>query len=199
MATMLPGVRPEHLLRAGADRLDAAGDLVDRDHRGLVDDDAPPLGVHAGIGRPEIDGQVSGEKRQKRTKTHVVQNRAAPAYSAWAMRTPFLPESFTWYIAISAARTNSSAEAATSGSVATPTDAVSRSFKPFPAETDARQSLPNAVSDRRGTFGASVGQDDCKLVATEPGHHVGFTRAAANHARPPRRAPGSPPGARGCR
>ena len=33
----------------------------------------------------------------------------------------------------------------------------------------------------RGTFGAGVGQDDCKLVATKPGDDVGFTRAAANH------------------
>ena len=70
MATMLPGVRPEHLLGAGADGLDAAGDLVDGDHRRLVDDDAAALRVDAGVGRAEIDGQVSGEKRKQRTKTH---------------------------------------------------------------------------------------------------------------------------------
>ena len=75
------------------------------------------------------------KKREQRTKTHVVQNRAlTPGLSAWAMRTPFLPESLTRYIATSAARTNSSAEAATSGSVATPTDAVRRTFKPVARE-----------------------------------------------------------------
>ena len=42
------------------------------------------------------------------------------------------------------------------------------------------QSLSHAVSYCRGTFGASVGQHDCELIATEPGDDVGFTRAAAN-------------------
>ena len=36
IAVMLPGVRPEHLLGFGADRLDAAVDLVDRDDRRLA-------------------------------------------------------------------------------------------------------------------------------------------------------------------
>jgi len=51
------------------------------------------------------------------------------------------------------------------------------------------QSLSHAVSYCRGTFGASVGQYDCELIATKPGDNVGFTRAAANdrcgfHERP---------------
>src|SRR5688572_8061331 len=43
------------------------------------------------------------------------------------------------------------------------------------------QSLTDAVSHCRGTFGASVGQHDCELVATETGDDVGFTRAASNY------------------
>ena len=51
------------------------------------------------------------------------------------------------------------------------------------------QSLADAVSYCRGTFGASVGQYDCELIATKPGDDVGFTRATANdrcgfHERP---------------
>ena len=44
-----------------------------------------------------------------------------------------------------------------------------------------RESLSNTVSNRRGTFGASVGQDDCKLVTTKPGDNVGFSGAAPDH------------------
>ena len=85
-------------------------------------------------------------------------------------------------MAISAARTNSSAEAATSGRVATPTDAVSLSFNPAAFEERmGAQSLTNTVSYRRGTLGTGVGQDECKLVATKARDDVGFSRAAANH------------------
>jgi len=51
------------------------------------------------------------------------------------------------------------------------------------------QSLSHAIAYRRGTFGASVGQHDRKLIAAKPGDDIGFTRAAANdrcgfHERP---------------
>ena len=44
-----------------------------------------------------------------------------------------------------------------------------------------RQSFTDTVSYRRGTFGASVGQDDCKLVTTKPGDNVGFSGAAPDY------------------
>ena len=51
------------------------------------------------------------------------------------------------------------------------------------------QSLTDAVSHRRGTFGSGVRQHDSKLVTTKPGDDVGFTRASTNdgggfHERP---------------
>ena len=68
IAVMLPGVRPEHLLRLGADRLDPAGDLVDRDDRRLADDDALAAREDAGVGGAEVDGEVVGEAGQERRK-----------------------------------------------------------------------------------------------------------------------------------
>jgi hypothetical protein len=66
MAVMLPGVRPEHLLRGEADRLDGflavrAAFLADRDHRRLVEND--PLAAHVDqcVRGAEIDRQVGGK------------------------------------------------------------------------------------------------------------------------------------------
>src|SRR4030095_8665800 len=53
------------------------------------------------------------------------------------------------------------------------------------------QSLSHAVSYCRGTFGASVGQHDCELIAPEAGDDVGFTRAASNDSRGFHERPGS--------
>ncbi len=65
MATMLPGVRPEHLLRLLADRqhlLAAARVLLHRDHRGLVGDDALAADVDERVRGPQIDGQIAREE-----------------------------------------------------------------------------------------------------------------------------------------
>ena len=69
MATMLPGRAAEHVLGVLADRLDPAVDLVDGHDRRLVDDDALAARVDAGIGRAQVDGQVTREQRKHRTKT----------------------------------------------------------------------------------------------------------------------------------
>src|SRR5262249_40865045 len=59
----------QHVLRVLAHGRDAAGHLVDRDDRRLVDHDPFSAGVHAGIGRPEIDGEVTLGKRKDPKKT----------------------------------------------------------------------------------------------------------------------------------
>ena len=64
------GRAAEHLLGFTADGLDAAVQLVDRDDRRLVDDDALALGVDAGVGRAEVDGEVSREGGEERPKSH---------------------------------------------------------------------------------------------------------------------------------
>ena len=38
---------------------------VERDDRRLIDHNPAPLRIHKGIGRPEIDGQVTGKKTEK--------------------------------------------------------------------------------------------------------------------------------------
>ena len=70
MATMLPGVRPEHLLGFLADGFHFTGVLVDGDDGRLVDDDALALGEDQCIGRAEIDGQIGGKQTEKRAKIH---------------------------------------------------------------------------------------------------------------------------------
>ena len=91
---------------------------------------------------------------------------------------PFFPRSFTWYIAVSAACTSSSADAATSGSVATPTDAVRRMLRPSPARNVMRgDPLADALADRERALAAGVGQHQGELVAAEPRDHVGFAGA----------------------
>jgi hypothetical protein len=59
------GRAPEHLFRVFSDRFDAAVDLVDRDDRGLVHDDALAARIHTGVGRPEVDRQVAREERKQ--------------------------------------------------------------------------------------------------------------------------------------
>src|SRR5690606_8794866 len=49
----------EHFLGVLANGLDASVDLVDRHDGGFVDHDPLPAGVHAGVGRAEIDGQIT--------------------------------------------------------------------------------------------------------------------------------------------
>ena len=69
---MLPGRAPEHVLGLLADGLDAAVHLVDGDDGRLVDDDALAPRVDAGVGRAEVDGQVTRKQREQRTQTHSV-------------------------------------------------------------------------------------------------------------------------------
>ena len=84
----------------------------------------------------------------------------------------------TQYIASSAAWIRPSAEAATSGSVATPTDTVSVNVRPSPCEKPVRgDALADALADRDRAFAAGVGQDERELVAAEARDHVGLARA----------------------
>ena len=66
IAVMLPGVRPEHLLRREADFLDHAlavgpAFLADRDDRRLVQHDALAAHVDQRVGGAEVDREVAGE------------------------------------------------------------------------------------------------------------------------------------------
>ena len=63
----------EHLLGFLADGLDLVGRLVDGDDGGLVDDDALAVREDEGIGRAQVDGQVTGEEAEERA--HVVDAR----------------------------------------------------------------------------------------------------------------------------
>ena len=63
------GRAAEHVLGVLADRLDPAVHLVDGHDRGLVDDNALAARVDAGVGRAEIDGQITRKQRKHRTKT----------------------------------------------------------------------------------------------------------------------------------
>ena len=69
---MFPGRPSEHLLRVLADRLHAPVNLVDRDDRGLVNDNALPAGVNAGIRRAEVDGQIVRKQGKKRAEAQSV-------------------------------------------------------------------------------------------------------------------------------
>ena len=61
IATMLPGVRPEHVLGLGADRLDAVRDGVDGDDRRLAHDDSLAAGEDERVRGAEVDGEIVGE------------------------------------------------------------------------------------------------------------------------------------------
>ena len=54
-----PGRAAEHPLRLDADRVDLAGTLVDRDHRGLGEDDPAPTDVDQRVRGAEVDGHVA--------------------------------------------------------------------------------------------------------------------------------------------
>ena len=56
------------LNRILADGFNPAIHFVDGHNRRLVDDDALAAGVDAGVGRAQVDGQVTGEHRKHRTK-----------------------------------------------------------------------------------------------------------------------------------
>ena len=60
----IAGRTAEHFLRFFADRLDFAGGLVDRDDRGLVDDDPFALGKHERVSGSEIDRKVRGKEAE---------------------------------------------------------------------------------------------------------------------------------------
>src|SRR5262245_50580661 len=74
----------EHLLGVGADRFDAAVDLVQGDDRRLADDNALAAGVYAGVGGAEIDGQIVG-KTGEQCRHHVRPSRATwmPSLTVW--------------------------------------------------------------------------------------------------------------------
>ena len=82
------------------------------------------------------------------------------------------------YMASSAAWISPSAEAATSGSVATPTDTVRWMFEPSPAGNVRGDALAHALADGGRAFAAGVGQNQRELVAAEPRDHVGLAGAA---------------------
>ena len=58
------GRTADHLLGLGAHGEDAAGVLVDRDDRRLVEHDAAPADVDQGVGGAEVDGHVAADERQ---------------------------------------------------------------------------------------------------------------------------------------
>jgi hypothetical protein len=58
----------EHVLGFLANRFHAAVHFVDRNDRRLVHDDALAAGIDAGVGRAEIDREIAGKKREKRTE-----------------------------------------------------------------------------------------------------------------------------------
>ena len=58
----------EHFLGFGAHRFDAAVHRVECDDRRLADDDAAAAREDAGVGGPEIDGEIVGEAREHRRK-----------------------------------------------------------------------------------------------------------------------------------
>ena len=185
------GRAAQHLLGFASNGFDAPVHLVDRDNRRLVDDDALALGIDAGVGRAEVDGEVSRETRENSDPSPDA--RTAPDLARLATATPSFPDSLTRYMATSAARTSSSAELAASGSVATPTDTVSRTSRPSPARnTNSPHAFAHAVAHADRAFGAGFRQHDGKLVAAEAGHDVGFAGRSADDARRLRRAPGCP-------
>src|SRR5690606_25098380 len=118
----------EHVLRVLPDGLDPPAHLVDGRDRRLISDDPLVARVHVGIGRAQVDCQVTRKQRQHRTKTQTANSFGKTWPVCYRLETaawiPFFPRSLTRYMAASAACTSSSAATATSGSVATPTDAV---------------------------------------------------------------------------
>src|SRR5262249_30757933 len=56
---------PEHVVGLLADRFDLSLEGVEGDDRRLVEDDAAPLGEHAGVGGAEIDREVGGKERRQ--------------------------------------------------------------------------------------------------------------------------------------
>ena len=85
-------------------------------------------------------------------------------------------------MAVSAARSSSSAVWAASGRVATPIEAVRRTDRPSEVRNVvARMRSRIRSGDRHGAFRAGVGQDQREFVAAEAGDDVGFTGAPADH------------------
>ncbi len=68
--SMLPGRAAEHLLGFAAHRLDAVGELVDHDDRGLAHHDALVAREDQGVGGAEVDREVVREVPQKRGEGH---------------------------------------------------------------------------------------------------------------------------------
>ena len=62
MATMLPGVRPEHAFRLVADGEHLVCALLNGNDGGFAQDDAVILDVDEGIGSPQIDADVVRKK-----------------------------------------------------------------------------------------------------------------------------------------
>ena len=94
---------------------------------------------------------------------------------------PFLPETLTLYIARSAAWMSSSADAATSGSVAMPTDAVRRTLSWSAVEKAVRRDpVANALGDHDRAVAPGLGQDHRELVAAKPRDDVGLAGAPAD-------------------
>ena len=60
----------QHLLGVAAHGQHAVGGAIDRDHRGLVQDDSLALDIDEGVGRAEIDGHIVGDKTKERAESH---------------------------------------------------------------------------------------------------------------------------------
>ena len=121
----------DHLLRFASYGLDATSHLVDGDDRRFVDDNPFATGVHAGIGRAKIDGQITGKQRKYGADTQRLESSLiTEPTAAAASLTPFLPLFLIQYIASSAVASNRSTNLTLSGNVAIPVDTVSRTWQP---------------------------------------------------------------------
>ena len=190
----------DHLFGLSADRLDPTVQLVDRHDRRLVDDNPLAAGIDAGVLR--FPGQWLDRLRIVRKpnegSTTCSPPRGLRAHGSGARsragspsEIPSFPCAFTQYMASSAACSSESAVDATSGNVATPTEAVRRTLR-----LSAARNKNSAIFSRirsptaRGAVAVRVRQHQRKLIAAEPRDDVGLTGAVLNDGRrfPP--APG---------
>ena len=153
-----------------------------------------PARVDAGVGRAEVDGQVAGEQREKRTQA---QRTLTPCGAGGGRASASAISILAAVLDAVHRRVGRGAAApracrAAAGSVAAPTDAVRRivdARRPpgtACAATRSRTRRATSIAPSRPVSGRTTRE----LVAAEPRHDVGLARADADDARRPRPAPG---------
>ena len=196
MATMLPGVRPSISLASLPTASTRPLTLLTATIEGSLTTMPRPLAYTQVLAVPRSMARSVERNDRSEPRCHVQNRASALARLRRSQCTPFLPESFTWYIAISAARTNSSAEVATSGSVATPTEAVSRRLNPSPARNGcasirSRTRSPTATAPSAPVSGRMIANSSPPNRATTSVSRADprITAAASTRARLPARWP----------